>query len=148
MLSTASQYAIRAVLFLADKSDRKKKFSALEIATELEIPLHFIAKLLQQLAKKNVISSTKGPTGGFYLTPKNLELKACDILDVIETKNVFEGCFLGLPECGDEHPCPVHHIVSDFKVKILEKFEHQTIKELSAEVKETGTYISHKGLIK
>ena len=51
MLSNASQYAIRAVLFLANNSSATKKFSAKAIAEELEIPLHFIAKLLQQLAK-------------------------------------------------------------------------------------------------
>lgn len=146
MLSNASKYAIRSVLFLAENSDLKKKYSALEIATELEIPLHFIAKLLQQLAKKKVISSAKGPTGGFFLTPKNKQLKVCDLLEVIEMKNVFEGCFLGLPQCGDEHPCPVHHIVSDFKQKILEKFNHQTIAEIAEEVRENGTFLTLKGI--
>lgn len=146
MLSNASQYAIRAVLFLAEKSNVKQKFSATEIAESLDISVYFIAKLLQQLAKKNIISSSKGPTGGFYLTEQNLKLKVCDILDVIEIKNVFEGCFLGLPQCGDEHPCPVHHIVSEFKQGILEKFNNQTIAEMTEEVKEKGTYLSHKGI--
>lgn len=146
MLSNASQYAIRSVLFLAEKSSIHKKFGALEVAEALEISPHFTAKLLQQLAKKNIISSSKGPTGGFYLTEQNLKLKVCDILDVIEIKNVFEGCFLGLPQCGDEHPCPVHHIVSDFKQGILEKFNNQSIAEMAEEVKEKGTYLSHKGI--
>ena len=147
MLSNASKYAIRAVLFLADKSDRKKKYSALEISEALEIPNHFIAKLLQQLVKSNIISSTKGPSGGFYVTPKNLESKVCDILKVTEIKNVFEGCFLGLPKCSDENPCPVHNFVADFRNKILSKFEKQTISEFSDEIIEKGTYLSLKGLI-
>jgi Rrf2 family iron-sulfur cluster assembly transcriptional regulator len=104
MISNASKYAIRAVLFLADKSSVLQKFGAVEIAEALEIPTHFIAKLLQQLAREKVISSSKGPTGGFYLDEKNLNLKVCDVLNVIEIKNVFEGCFLGLPKCSPENP--------------------------------------------
>lgn len=146
MLSNASKYAIRAVLFLAEKSSKDNKFGANEIAETLEIPSHFIAKLLQQLAKNKIISSSKGPNGGFYLTPKNLKLKVCDLLKVIELKNVFEGCFLGLPTCGDENPCPVHYIVKDFKINILKKFEQQTIQDLSTEIKEKGTFISLKGI--
>jgi Rrf2 family protein len=146
MLSNASKYTIRAVLFLAEKSNKDNKFGALEIAEKLEIPSHFIAKLLQQLAKNKIISSSKGPNGGFYLTPKNLKLKVCDILNVIEIKNVFEGCFLGLPNCGDENPCPVHYIVKDFKINIVNKFEQQTIQDLSTEIKEKGTFISLKGI--
>ena len=147
MLSNASKYAIRAVLFLAEKSNEKNKYGAIEISETLEIPNHFIAKLLQQLAKNKIISSSKGPNGGFYLNSKNLKLKVCDILDVIEMKNVFEGCFLGLTTCGDENPCPVHYIVSEFKVNILKKFKNQSIIELSNEIKETGTFITLKGII-
>lgn len=148
MLSNASKYVIRAVLFLAEKSNVKQKFSASEIAESLDISVYFIAKLLQQLAKKNIISSVKGPSGGFYLTEQNLQLKVRNILDVLEIKNIFDDCFLGLPQCGDEHPCPVHFIVKDFKTNLLEKFEHQTIAEFTDEVQENGTYLSHKGLQK
>lgn len=146
MLTNASQYAIRAVLFLANNSNINKKYSAIEIADALDISMHFIAKLLQQLARKNIISSSKGPSGGFFLTEENLNLKICDVLDVMEIKKVFDKCFLGLPECGDTHPCPVHHIVSEFKTNILQKFDDQTIKELATEVKEDGSYLSLKGV--
>lgn len=144
MLSNASKYAIRAVIFLAENSDKTNKFGALEIAEALQIPISFIAKLLQQLAKEEVISSAKGPKGGFYLSEENLKRKVCDILLVIENKKVFEGCFLGLPYCSNENPCPMHDIFSNFKNKLLEKFEQQTIQELTSEIKEKGTFISRK----
>lgn len=146
MLSNASKYAIRAVLFLAENSSEAEKHAAKLIGEELEIPLPFIAKLLQQLAKKKVISSTKGPKGGFYMTKKNMEQNVCGILDEIETNNVFVGCFMGLPKCGDDNPCPVHHIVSPFKQKLLKKFEEQSIAEFSKEIVENGSYLSLKNI--
>jgi Rrf2 family protein len=146
MLSNASKYAIRSVLYLANNSAKKNKYGAKRIAEDLEIPLHFIAKLLQQLAKKGIISSVKGPRGGFFTSSKDLENNVCTILNEIETGDVFEPCFMGLPQCGDENPCPVHHIVAPFKDAILEKFEHQTIGQFAQEINEGGTFLSLKDI--
>ena len=146
MLSNASKYAIRAVLFLAENSSEKCKFGAKDIAMELEIPLSFIAKILQKLAKEQVISSTKGPGGGFYTSKKNLKNNICAILNVIENEDIFEGCFLGLPRCSDENPCPIHHIVAPFKDALLKKFENQTIEDFAKEIKQNGSFLSLKGI--
>jgi Rrf2 family protein len=148
MLSNASKYAIRSVLFLANNSSKTTKYGAKKIAEELEIPLHFIAKLLQQLAKKGIISSVKGPHGGFFTNENDLQNNVCTILSEIETGNVFEPCFMGLPQCGDDNPCPVHHIVAPFKEALLEKFERQTIKEFADEINENGTFLSLKDVKK
>jgi len=146
MLSNASKYAIRSVLFLAENSSKKIKYGAKEIASELEIPLSFIAKILQKLAKSGVISSTKGPKGGFYMSPENLANNINSILEVIENEDIFEGCFLGLPRCSDENPCPIHHIVAPFKDALFEKFNKQTIADFAKEIKENGSYLSLKGI--
>ena len=66
--------------------------SAVQIAEGLDIPTPFIAKLLQPLVKNNIISSLKGPKGGFYFTSVNGKKSVCDIIHVIEGKNVFKKC--------------------------------------------------------
>ena len=68
MLSNSSKYAINAVLYLAVNSSVENKIGVREIAEALHIPTAFLAKLLQTLAKKEAICSSKGPGGGFYLT--------------------------------------------------------------------------------
>ena len=65
MLSNACQYAIRSILYLSMHSNESHKVGVKVIADELETPQPFLAKLLQQLAKKNLVSSIKGPHGGF-----------------------------------------------------------------------------------
>ncbi len=141
MLTNASKYAIRSVLFLAQNAKNNKKFGAKEISKELNIPLHFIAKLLQPLVKNDIISSLKGPNGGFFFTENNGQKKVCDIIKVIEGKDIFDNCFMGLPECGDEKPCPVHHIVLPFKKNLLEKF-NMTLTEFSKDIENLGTFLT------
>ena len=83
MFSKSCKYGIRAVLYLAVHSSLQKRLGVTEIASELEIPKHFLAKILQQLAKENLISSTKGPSGGFFLSKKNRESnfeRSCEVL--------------------------------------------------------------------
>ena len=80
MLSSANKYAIRSVLFLALYTNESKKIGAKEIADKLESPQPFLAKLLQQLTRDKLISSTKGPNGGFFLSKKNKENTIWDII--------------------------------------------------------------------
>ncbi len=67
MFSNSSKYAIKAVLFLALNSNEDKKIMVKDIANPINVPQAYIAKLLQELSRQNVISSTRGPKGGFYL---------------------------------------------------------------------------------
>ncbi|MDP2088848.1 MAG: Rrf2 family transcriptional regulator [Flavobacteriaceae bacterium] len=141
MLSNASKYSIKAVLFLAEKSDDSSKLSVQIIADTLMIPKPFIAKLLQRLAKAQIISSTKGPNGGFYLSENDKYHSICDIIEVIDGPHFFEGCFMGLSKCNDENPCSVHPIVAKFREQILHQFKEKTIEDFSAEVQ------NNKGLL-
>lgn len=146
MLSNASKYAIRAVLFLAAKSTINNKYGSAKISEELDIPLHFIAKLLQKLAKSGIISSTKGPKGGFFMTTENLQNNICAVLNEIESEKIFEHCFMGIHSCNAKNPCPVHHIVAPFKANLLAKFDQQTIAEFAKEMSTDGSILSLKGI--
>ncbi len=146
MLSNASKYALRAVLYLAQNSSAKKKFGAKTIAEELETPPPFLAKLLRQLASNKLVSSTKGPKGGFFLTDEDKENYLWDIIVCIDGGYKFDECFLGLSKCNGENPCPVHHIVAPFKENLLKKFKGKTINDLIEEMESNNTLISLKGL--
>ena len=147
MLSNASKYAIRTVLFLAKNSSKSKKFGAKHIAETLDVPQQFIAKILQKLVKAKIITSAKGPGGGFYTDKNNLKRNLLDVLKVVEKNDIFSECFLGLPVCDDENPCPVHDIVSVFKEALLERFAKKDIKTLAAEMDRDGTLITLKDII-
>lgn len=146
MLTNASKYAIRAVLYLSEKKESGDKISSKEISEGLEIPDAFIAKLLQKLAKAKIVSSSKGPKGGFYMSEENLSLHINDIIFAIDNKDIFEGCFMGLPVCSDDNPCPIHHIVAPFKEQLQDKFQNLTILDFAKEVKDNGTHLTLKDI--
>ena len=68
--------------------------SVKDIANSIDVPSPFLAKLFQQLVRGNIISSTKGPNGGFYLTDENAENTVCDIIENIDWLNKLNECFL------------------------------------------------------
>ncbi len=146
MLSRASKYAILSTLFLAEHSSVKKKISIKEIAGSIDVPHAFLAKLFQQLVRGDVISSTKGPNGGFYLTQKNENGTVCDIIENIDGLDKLNDCFLGLDKCNADEPCPVHFIVESFKNSLLGKFRDKTIKEFSEEITSKRTVLTLKNI--
>lgn len=133
MLSKSSKYAIRAVLYIAQTATIENKIGSKEVAEKLKIPAPFLAKTLQELTKKNIISSIKGPRGGFYLTEENQQRSLFDIIDCIDNAQKFEECFLGQIECDDNKPCVVHHLYKPFKNKLIEKLKTKSIIEMSKE---------------
>ena len=144
MLTNACKYAIRSILYLAMHTNEQHKVGVKKIAEELESPQPFLAKLLQQLNKGKLVSSTKGPNGGFYLSKSDKENAVWDIIKNIDGTSKFDDCFLGLSKCSDENPCPVHFIVSPFKQKLLENFRDKTISQYVSEIQQTGKVLSLK----
>jgi Rrf2 family protein len=133
MLSKSSKYAIRAVLYIANNTNENKKIGSKEVAKQLDIPAPFLAKTLQELSKKDIISSIKGPHGGFFLTENNSQKTLLDIIDCIDGIQKFNECFLGKHECNDESPCVVHHIYLPFKNKLIDKLRTKSITEMAKE---------------
>ncbi|WP_457618061.1 RrF2 family transcriptional regulator [Lutibacter sp.] len=146
MLSRASKYAILSTLYLAENSSKEKKISVKLIAEELDVPSPFLAKLFQQLVHAKIISSVKGPNGGFYITSKNGKKTVCDIIENIDGLHKLNECFLGLHECDSSNPCPVHFIVEPFKNSILGKFRDKSILEFSKEVSDNGRVLTLKNI--
>ena len=96
MISKSCKYAIRAAIFLASKTDDDVKLSAKEVAKEIEAPEAFIGKVLQILRKHRIISSLKGPYGGFYCEEHQLSIPVINIVNAVDGLAVFNECVLGL----------------------------------------------------
>ena len=118
MLSVSCKLSIKAVVYLGSKSDSGQKPGIQEIAKFINENEHTVGKLLQKLVKLDVIKSSKGPHGGFYITTEQKSQPIIRIVEAIDGEEVFNHCGLGLSKCSETRPCPIHN---DFK-KVRESF--------------------------
>lgn len=138
MFTNSTQYAIRAVLFLSRNRADDKKLKVDDIAQDLKIPKAFLSKILQQLSRNNLISSSKGRGGGFYLSDDNVSRSLLDIVICIEGHNVFDKCILGLPHCSESNPCHLHKYYMTFKKDLNKVITDASIKDLFNDDLESG----------
>lgn len=127
--SRSSEYAIRAFMHLA-QAPNGKYVMVKQIAEHENIPAHFLAKILQQLARKGLLRSSKGPTGGFALRQPPSEIALVHIVEALDGLADYERCVSGLAECTDDVPCAMHDVWKDLRSRIMEYLERTTIADL------------------
>src|SRR5512133_3225431 len=139
--SRSCEYALQATLYLAVRHAAGSGVVSLqEIADSQDIPSHFLSKILQTLVRHDLLTSQKGPGGGFSLRRSPETVTLLDIVSVIDGLGMFDRCGIGLRACSDENPCPVHHDYKVIKNRVRQVLTHKTLAELCRDV-ERGTAI-------
>ncbi|PWL37362.1 transcriptional regulator [Flagellimonas aquimarina] len=141
MISNSSKYAVKAVLYLALNSSESHKILAKDISSPTNIPKAYLAKVLQELSRHNIVSSVKGPGGGFYLSEDNKKIPIMKIIHVIDGDNRLTSCMLSLQECDEENPCPMHDLVGNTKVNFVKNLEQNTVEDLVEDIREGKSFL-------
>ena len=144
MFSKSTEYALRATIFIAQKSSAEMKLGIKVISEATDSPPSFTAKILQALTRDNkIVSSVRGPNGGFYMTEKAKKLPVRSILDAMGEDEVLERCILGLNQCSEIQPCPMHSQYKLIKKQLILLFETKTIQQLASEIKDGEVFINN-----
>ena len=144
--SRSAEYAIRAFVHLAQVPEGK--FAMVKnIAEEEKIPAHFLAKILQQLARKGLLRSSKGPTGGFALRVDPSDIHLLDIVEALDGLAEYQQCASGLSECSDEMPCSMHDNWVTLRSRIMDYLGRNSIADLAKalEIKKKNLAAARKG---
>lgn len=137
MLSNTCKYALRAVLYLAVNNESGQKIGIKQISKDLDIPSPFLGKILQSLAKHKLLSSTKGPNGGFGIGKDPKDLLLMDVVQVIDGMDGFHKCIIGVRDCSElDNQCALHVRYSELREEISKIFEVETIEHLAKNIKE------------
>ena len=108
MLSRTAEYAVRAVIVLA-REYGQRAVSADEIASTLGAPHNYLSKTLNALARRGILTSARGPGGGFSLAVAPDILTVADIVEVFADATVNDArCLLRDAPCDPAHPCATH----------------------------------------
>ena len=129
MLSRSSEYAIRALAYLAAQKTRPWLLSR-QIAEELGMPPPFLAKILQTLAGVGILESQRGRGGGFKLLKRPEALSLYEIVEPFDHLGHRTLCVLGQKLCGDEHACPLHHAWKSSRTTFLNALEQTSLADV------------------
>ncbi len=131
--SKPCEYAIRALAHLArfpgDRAARGK-----EIARAEGLPAPILGKVLQELVRKGLLESRRGPGGGFRLARHPQLITLRDVVAAIDGLDQFVECAVGLERCSDESPCPLHDTWKSLRTQMMNYLETTTLAEMAAAV--------------
>lgn len=140
MFSKACEYGIRAVMYIVAKTRNGSKAGIREIARFTDSPEPFIAKILQLLSKKGIISSTKGPNGGFFVdgSPR---IALIDIVRALDGDSLFLSCGLGIKNCSERKPCPIHDQYKAIRENLIAMLKKSYVQDLADGVVKGETFL-------
>ena len=133
MLSNTSKYAIRAMIYLALFASSEKKAGIKEISEKLDIPTPFLGKILQLIAKRQLLNSTKGPHGGFSLSKPAMDISIMEVVEIIDGSDAFDTCVIRTTKCSFDAPCSLHDSIEPQRREMKKTFETKTIADLASE---------------
>jgi Rrf2 family protein len=141
MFSKACEYAIRAMIFIAKKSEEGSTTGIIEIAKSINAPQHFIAKILQELRRQGLVQSNKGPNGGFFIDDPNGKITLTDVVRAIDGDQIFTGCVLGLEKCNAKKPCPLHDEFMLIRQNLYETLQSYSVAHFNEELRSGMKYL-------
>jgi len=127
-VTTKGRYALRAITNLAMAgSDRPVPIK--QIAGEEGISPEFLEQIFFKLKKSGIISSVRGPGGGFILESDPAEVSVKDIFDAVGEELEITPC-TGEDDCDRQDVCLVHDVWKEASVHIVGYFERLTLKKI------------------
>jgi Rrf2 family transcriptional regulator, iron-sulfur cluster assembly transcription factor len=135
MFARSSGYAVQALTHLAGQPSGKL-VGAREMATTLHIPMPFLWKILRKLGKMKLVRSFKGVRGGYELARPARTIYLSEILWAGRDIDQVGGCVLGLEQCSDQEPCPLHAHWKSLRTQIETTLKTTTLADLAGHAKQ------------
>ena len=126
-----TEYALRALVYIQLQNSKERRPGIAEIASEIETPQSFTAKILQRLVKQGFVESMKGINGGFFFNSAKENLPLKKVIVSIEGDSLFSGCGFGLKHCDENNPSPLHYSYAPIREAINKLVSDETIQSLA-----------------
>lgn len=131
LYSKGCEYAIRALVY-ASSQKANQRFSPKDVCKKANIPESYTRKIFQNLVKEGLFDAASGPGGGYRLTKHPKDISVLSIIEAIDGDNTFDQCVMGLTNCDEASPCPLHKRWKTMKQILKEGLKKETLEELMA----------------
>jgi len=126
-----TEYALRGLVYVQVQNMKGTKPGIIEIANEIDAPLHYTGKIMQRLVKQGFLFSNKGKGGGFYFDEHKPDLPIKTVIQTIEGEKTYAGCGFGLKHCDENNPCPLHGQYAPIRDSINNLISGNTVQSLA-----------------
>jgi Rrf2 family nitric oxide-sensitive transcriptional repressor len=131
VISQTAEYALRAIVYLADQADAPQ--TTQQIAEVTRVPAGYLAKVMQGLSRAGLVRAQRGLHGGFTLAMSAQELTVLDVVQAVDPVQRIKHCPLGIK--GHESLCPLHRRLDNAAAMVEKALGSSTIAELLLEPK-------------
>lgn len=128
MISQTAEYALRAIVHLAQAHPRPQTAAA--IAERTHVPVPYLSKVMQSLARAGFVSSQRGLHGGFTLLRAPSSFSVLDVVAAVEPLRHIRGCPLDPPGQSAEKLCRLHHCLEEAMTRVEEVYGATSIEAL------------------
>ena len=129
ILSQTAQYAVRAIIYLSEH-ESEAPLRVDDIAGGLDVPRNYLSKILHVLARAGLLTSTRGPRGGFELARAAESLPLAEVVEHFDHTPDERQCLLGRESCSDRKPCHAHGRWKEVAVAVRSFLDETSIAEL------------------
>lgn len=135
MISATAEYALRATVCLAKRHGNP--ISRIEIAETTLVPVDYLLKVLKALDNAGIVSSKRGPGGGYLLVNPPEKTTVLDVILAVDELPRIKNCPLGIS--NHKSLCPMHQLLDDAAKKIEDSFRSVTIQDLLTAKRNPGS---------
>ncbi|MFN8543537.1 MAG: Rrf2 family transcriptional regulator [Candidatus Binatia bacterium] len=129
-VSRKVDYALRAVIHLANEEGTDRVCSVAEISAREGIPRQFLEKIIQQLIHKGVVRSRRGAHGGYVLARSAEQVTFRDVIEAVEGPISLNVCVGEHPDCHALAACGMNRVWLEGQRRVMDLFEKTTIAEV------------------
>lgn len=127
MISQTTEYALRAVVWLAGQPDELQ--GTRKISEAIQVPSGYLSKVLQKLTRAGLVISSPGRGGGFRLARKPEDIRVLEVVNAVDPLQRIQSCPLGLASHGS-NLCALHRKLDDDLARTEKAFASTTISDL------------------
>lgn len=129
LYSKACEYTLRALICGLEKTNGKG-FRVEDACREAEVPESFTRKGFQRLVHRGILKTVRGPGGGYWLKGNASDISILEIVKLLDGDESYERCVMGLSQCSDKAPCPIHEIWKKMRKKLIGELRQTSLEQM------------------
>lgn len=103
-----------------------------DIAEDCEIPSAYLAKIINTLARRGILTTQRGVGGGVSLARTAQEITLYDLAAALDDTITQSRCMLGTATCSDDRSCPAHKFWKEHKARLVDFMQRTTVADIAA----------------